>query len=234
MAACLKVYGRGVDPVASSGIFSAPAFQFLIVAFEIFLGVWLLSGLHRLGAWLTVLVAFTGFAFVSFYQGWIGRASCGCFGKVAVHPWVTFTIDLAAVAALLLARPDLTPLYRRRARIASVGARLFLVYSLLLACLALFGHYRYGSIDAALASLRKDRLSVSPALIDMGEGTPGETREASVEVADRPVRLIGGTSDCSCTVLGDLPSRSRRERHAPSPSPSVCRKRGELSTAKRS
>jgi hypothetical protein len=45
-------------------------------------------------------------------------------------------------------------------------------------------------------------------LVDMGEGVPGETRSASVELTNRtdePIRLIGGTSDCSCTVLADLP-----------------------------
>ena len=56
--------------------------------------------------------------------------------------------------------------------------------------------------------MRTERLSVHPPLIDMGHGAPGETREATVELTnrtDQPIRLIGGTADCSCTVIGDLP-----------------------------
>ena len=198
----------GVEPVASMGAFSAPAFKFLIVLFEVLLGVWLLTGKYQLAAWLTVLVAFVGFTAVSFYQGWIGQASCGCFGKVTVNPWITFGIDLVAVTALLLARPDLTPIWHYRTRIAYAGAAIVAGYLVLLGSLAGYAQYRHGSVAAALASFRGERLTVNPAMIDMGEGTPGETREASVELtnrADQPIRLIGGTSDCSCTVLGDLP-----------------------------
>jgi hypothetical protein len=42
----------------------------------------------------------------------------------------------------------------------------------------------------------------------MGEGVPGETREALLQLTnrtDKDIRVIGGTFDCSCTVLGDLP-----------------------------
>ena len=65
--------------------------------------------------------------------------------------------------------------------------------------LAAIAHYHFGSIPAALAALRNERLSLEPALIDMGEGIPGETREAAVTLTNRtdsPIRLIGGTADC--------------------------------------
>ena len=208
LAAGLKVHGMGVEPVASTGAFSAPAFKFLVVVFEILLGVWLLSGKYQLAAWLTVLVSFVGFTGVSFYQGWIGQASCGCFAKVTVNPWITFGIDLVAVTALLLARPDLTPLLHHRSRIAFTIAGFLASNLLLLGFLATYAHYRHGSVADVLATFRNERLSVNPAMIDMGEGSPGETRTAAVELTnrtDQPIRLIGGTSDCSCTVLDDLP-----------------------------
>jgi hypothetical protein len=208
-AAGLKVYGFGVDPVAPTGTFSAPAFQFLVIAFEIILAVWLLSGKYAVGSWLVALITFFGFTVISFFQGWIGQASCGCLGsKVTVNPWLMFVIDLAVVAALLVSRPDLRPLWEHRTGIVRTGGIVFVWYVLVLGTIAGFAHYRYGSIDAALASLRHERLSVNPRLIDMGQGAPGEIREATVEFAnrtDQPIRLIGGTLDCSCTVLGDLP-----------------------------
>lgn len=208
IAAALKMYGLGVDPVARTGMLSAPAFQFFLVLFELVLGAWLISGRQPAGAWLTVLIAFVAFACVSFYQGWIGLASCGCFGRVAVNPWVTFTVDVVAIVALLITRPDLQPLWDNRAAVARTGSVVGGGYLLILGGLALVAHFRHGSIDVALANLRNERLSVYPATLDMGEGTAGKTVESHLELSNRtdhPIRVIGGTSDCSCTVLGDLP-----------------------------
>ena len=211
-AAGLKLYGLGVDPVSRMGVFSGPALQFLIVAFEIFLGVWLISGKAPLGAWLAALVAFTVFAGVSLYQGVIGQASCGCFGKLSVNPWYTFGVDVAALVALGFARPDLKPLWQISR--SSLGRSCLPVacalggYLLLLGAVAAVAHHRFGSIDGAIAFLRGERLSLTPGLVDMGDGGPGETREASLELTNRTdhaIRLIGGTVDCSCTVLNDLP-----------------------------
>lgn len=209
VAAGLKAFGFGADPIARTGVFSVPAFQFVVMAFELLLGVWLLSGKQQLGAWVAVLMTFIGFAAISFYQGCIGQASCGCLGnRVAVSPWIMFGIDLAAIVALFAARPDLNPLWEQRAPIARAAAHILGGYCLLLGFLAAFAQFRYGSIDAALADLRSERVSVNPPLIDIGNVVPGETRDAVVELTNRtdgPIRLIGGTADCSCTVIGDLP-----------------------------
>jgi Protein of unknown function (DUF1573) len=209
IAAGLKVYGFNVDPVARTGMFSAPAFQFLVIVFELGLGGWLLSGQQRAGAWIAAMLTFTAFAGVSCYQGVIGQASCGCLGsKVSVNPWLMFVFDIAAIAMLLISRPDLKSLWTERAPIVRSVAGIFGAYVLLMGILAGVAHLGFGSIDAALASIRNERLSVFPALIDMGEGVPGETREAKVELTnrtDQPIRLIGGSADCSCTVLADLP-----------------------------
>jgi hypothetical protein len=209
IAAGLKIYGFGVDPVARLGIFSAPAFQFLVIVFEITLGVWLLSGKQSAGAWIAVIGTFGVFAAVSFYQGWVGQASCGCLGrKVSVNPWYMFAVDCAAVVATVAFRPDFKPLWNDRARIGITAAAILGGYAVLLGVLALVSVVHFGSMDAAIAALRGERLSLDPAMVDMGQGVPGEERDASVELTnrtDKPIRLIGGTADCSCTVLGDLP-----------------------------
>lgn len=212
-AAVLKGFGMGADPVARSGVFSAPVFQFLVLAFEILLGFWLLSGTQPIGSWLVVLATFCGFAGVTFYQGWIGLASCGCAGRlITINPWQAFAVDIAIVAALLRFRPDLRPL-RENPRASLTGALLPLAggglgTALILSLLAGLAHVNFGSTQGALAYLRGERLSVSPRLLDMGQGQPGETREATVELwnwTDKPVRLIGGTSDCSCVATNNLP-----------------------------
>ena len=106
-AAGLKLNGLAIDPVGRMGLFTLPAFQIAVVEFEIFLAVWLLWGRLPLGSWATALGVFTVFAGVSAYQGWIGRASCGCFGQLSVSPWYAFGIDVAVLLALMLGRPDL-------------------------------------------------------------------------------------------------------------------------------
>jgi hypothetical protein len=198
--AALKLNGLAVDPVGRMGLFSVPAFQIAVVEFEIFLAVWLLWGRQPLGSWAVALGVFTVFAAVSAYQGWIGRASCGCFGRLSVSPWYAFGIDLAVLLALILGRPDLAAVRQPRLLLANV---LPAVYGLggalvVLAMLAGLASLRYGSPDAALAHLRGERISLYPRLIDVGTGAPEEVREAAVEVVNRtdhPVRLIGGTKD---------------------------------------
>ncbi len=69
-------------------------------------------------------------------------------------------------------------------------------------------HLSFGSVPAAIAYLRGERISISPRLADLGAAPAGGMREVTVHIsnwADVPVRLIGGTADCSCTVLHDLP-----------------------------
>jgi len=189
------------------------SFQLAVIEFEVFLGVWLLSGKRLLGAWLLALATFSSFAVVSFYQGWVGQTSCGCLGRlVTLSPWYALGIDAVAIAALLLGRPDLKPLWDQpRSAVAAALlpfacglAGIVLLSALLIGLVTV----SFGSVPAAIAHLRGDRISVQPSVIDVGKGESGAEREISVKVAnwtDKPIRLIGGTTDCSCTVLNDLP-----------------------------
>ena len=211
-AAGLKLYGLRIEAVASSGLFSMPEFQIAVVEFELFLAAWLWWGKYPLGSWILGLAAFTCFAGASFYLGWVGQTSCGCFGALHVNPWATFSLDVLVLTGLALARPDLTPLWNNPRR-ALANAALPAVYGLagiglisaILLGLAIFG---FGSVAAAIASLRGERISIHPRLADVGAAEIGTDRQVKVEVTnwtDQPVRLIGGTQDCSCTVLADLP-----------------------------
>lgn len=201
VAAGLKLQGLAIDPVGRMGLFTLPAFQIAVVEFEIFLAIWLLWGKQPLGAWATALGVFAVFAGVSAYQGWIGRASCGCFGQLSVNPWYAFGIDLAVLLALVLGRPDLEIL-RRQPRFL-MASFLPAVYGLggavaILASFAGLASLIYGSPDAALAHLRVERISLYPRLIDVGTGAAGADRATELEVVNRnnhPIRLIGGTAD---------------------------------------
>ncbi|MEM4724837.1 MAG: DUF1573 domain-containing protein, partial [Candidatus Hadarchaeum sp.] len=59
-----------------------------------------------------------------------------------------------------------------------------------------------------LAQLRGQRVTVEPTIADLGTGWPGEVRTFTVLLTNRstsPVRVVGGTARCGCTVTRDLP-----------------------------
>ncbi|MCP4256963.1 MAG: hypothetical protein GY774_05480 [Planctomycetes bacterium] len=105
-AAVLKAHELLTVPVANKDIWSYRPFLIFQVEFEFALGIWLLSSIFKRLAWLATLVCFGLFSCVTLYKGLSGAASCGCFGRVHVNPWITLiVIDLTAVLALITFRP---------------------------------------------------------------------------------------------------------------------------------
>jgi len=108
-AAVLKGWQLLTEPVANNDIWSYRPFLILTVEFELALGLWLLSGLFKKTAWLISIGCFSLFSIITLYKGLTGAESCGCFGSVHVNPYITlFAIDLPALIALAIFRPDLT------------------------------------------------------------------------------------------------------------------------------
>src|SRR5262249_61843045 len=85
-AAGLKLKAVGFSSIPQVGYFSTPAVQIAVAEWELVLGIWLLSGRHRSGAWLMALVTFLALAAISFYLGWRGVASSGRLGARATNP----------------------------------------------------------------------------------------------------------------------------------------------------
>ena len=118
-AAALKAHQLATSPVPGEGLLSTRWLLTLWVEVEIVLGVWLVSGLAARRAWQAAVGCFVVFAVVTFVKAVRGDASCGCFGRVDVNPWVTLVLDVAALAALVRFRPSpeetgLSPAVRRR------------------------------------------------------------------------------------------------------------------------
>ena len=66
----------------------------------------------------------------------------------------------------------------------------------------------FGSVGSAIAYCRGEPVSLEPHLVDVGEASARESRHISVVLTnwtEQPVQLFGGTDDCLCTVLHDLP-----------------------------
>ncbi|MCY2929460.1 MAG: hypothetical protein NTV86_08185 [Planctomycetota bacterium] len=105
VAAGMETYRLATEPPTRGDLFLtrwAPAGW---VEAEIFLGVWLVTGVYRRAGWAVVLACFGTFCGVTLAKGLRGEASCGCFGAVPVNPWYTFVLDAAVVTALLTFRP---------------------------------------------------------------------------------------------------------------------------------
>lgn len=106
VAAGLKGYQLATEPVSGGGLMDSRWFLMATVEFEIFFGLWLLSGFWPRLTWAAAIACFGLFSVVSLSKALGGAASCGCFGQVQVNPWYTCMLDVAAVAALLRWRPD--------------------------------------------------------------------------------------------------------------------------------
>jgi hypothetical protein len=71
-AAGLKLYGLQFQPFAQHGLLLQASVQIAIVEWEIVLGLWLLSGFARAGAWFAAIFTFLSFAAVSLRLAVIG------------------------------------------------------------------------------------------------------------------------------------------------------------------
>jgi hypothetical protein len=210
-AAGLKLAGRGVSAVPQVGWFATPTIQVAAAEWEIVLGIWLLSGAYQIGAWFASLATFLSFAAISAYLGRIGVSSCGCFGAIHASPWYAFGLDLIAIAVIGAFWPGVRPEIRGARYLQppplSGVCMLFAIVLLVGSVVGSLALY-YGSVDAALARLRGDPVSVSETFVDLGHGTAGQFLQGTIELrnfTDDPIRVIGGTSDCQCAIIRDLP-----------------------------
>lgn len=207
-AAGLKLYGLSVSAVPRVGWFAQPWVQLAAVEWELVLGVWLLSGAYPRLSWLAAVLKFATFAGISSRLGSLGVASCGCFGTVPASPWSAFVADVVVLVFLFRLRPPLASAQPDLTPAVSGGMKWVAGVAVLMASITLGGSWLAGSPSAALARLRGEPISVSDRYLDFGPGHPGDQLEASVIIynwSEQPVRLVGGTSDCSCTAIEDLP-----------------------------
>jgi hypothetical protein len=150
---------------------------------------------------------FSVFACVSLYLALAGQTSCSCFGRLAVSPWVSFGVDVAAVASLAIWRPAQAddgprPAWMQQALKIASGACLLLALGGGIVLLT------FASPAEALAWFRGEAITVSPTVHDVGKGGPGEEQTFRVALTNRtkrPIRVVGGTTECACVATKDLP-----------------------------
>ena len=211
-AAALKIAGGAVDPVEHMGIFSLHAAQVAIVNVEILLAIWLWSRAFPSCSWSVAVIIFACFAVISGYQGWVGKSSCGCFGKLTVHPWIALSLDAFVLLMLALGRPTRDEF---SADVRALGANIVkrilvaaVVAGVLVASLTAYGFWRRGSLESAVAELRGEPVSVEPFIYDVGRCNQFDRKEITVRVVNRlsrPIRIVGQSPDCTCRMVSDVP-----------------------------
>jgi thiol-disulfide isomerase/thioredoxin/uncharacterized membrane protein YphA (DoxX/SURF4 family) len=155
-AAVMKGHELATGPVAQKSLLTTRWFLVLAVEFELVLALCLLSGLWKRLTWWVALASFAAFACITAYKVWHGETDCGCFGRIRTDPRYTLTLDLFAVASLLLFAP--TPDYRPKPtasrRFAVVGA-IVLAFSAALAYSMATLHVAMQSSDSGLLSVNR-------------------------------------------------------------------------------
>lgn len=181
----------------------------LAVLFELALrfGLIVVRRAHA-GLWPVTVATFVGFLGYNFHGLRIGQTSCGCFGAVSVRPGDALAPDVA-VLVLLSVWAVVDPAVRLGAATVRQAGGFLTGYAAAAAAWLLPAHLLFGSVEAAAAAVRGDAVFVEPAVLDFGPQPAGTAAEAVLTVrasGRQPVRLIGGTSNCSCTLLPDLPA----------------------------
>ncbi len=100
LAGGLTCYRFAMLPIASVSPSRLPGLQPALIAWETFLGLWLISGALPRAARRVAISCFSVFACYTLYEALAGKADCGCFGQVEVNPWFTFILDVSIVLAL--------------------------------------------------------------------------------------------------------------------------------------
>jgi hypothetical protein len=73
-----------------------------LIAVEVGLAVALISKFHTEMVRRISITLFSLFLLISLLKLLSGETSCGCFGQIEIHPFFSFTFDLAAISSLLL------------------------------------------------------------------------------------------------------------------------------------
>ncbi len=183
--------------------FSATWLFIALSQYELFLGMWLLSGLAKTGGWLVAVSTFAVFAGVGLWHLQLGQVNCDCFGSLPVRTWQAVALDVTVLLILGFAWPK-SWRFTLKPTALFLGNYLAVLAIWTVAAIAIFG-----STDVAVAKLRGDSLVAVPAAVEYGSIPAGETGSATVvfyNFTDREIRLLGGTADCSCTAIDDMPT----------------------------
>ena len=92
-AAGLKAHQLATGPLLGPGLLESRWFLVAVVEFELFFGLWLISGLFSFATWCAAIACFASFACIATWKMLSGESSCGCFCRVQVSPWYSAALE---------------------------------------------------------------------------------------------------------------------------------------------
>jgi hypothetical protein len=209
-AAGLKAYGLWSGTAEPDPFFFSPRTEMAVIETEAVLGLWLVSGIYPRVSRQVAIVFFGLLASASLYLALAGQASCGCFGRIHINPWITFALDVGAVALLcLLPMPDASSNHPSAwsASLQFLGKTCFRAVVILMV-VAIFFLLTTDDPATSLARLRGDSITIEPAVCDFESAPFGTKRSLHVRLTnrtERPIRIVGGSADCRCVAIHSLP-----------------------------
>lgn len=196
----------GAEVVPSEGSLISGGIQAIIIYVEIFVGAWLFLPGQVWEKWLAVVGLLISFLAVNLAFSWEGRASCGCFGPMKTDPRFVAALEFFLLVVFLICRPAV--LFPRIVRCEWCSLSSVSVALVCLGVALALGVMAFGTLDRATAFLANKTYSIAPGNINLGVSSQGDIREADVHISNwsaRPLRVVGGTSTCSCLTTSDLP-----------------------------
>ncbi len=100
LSAALKSWQYLQSPIPPYELQHFPGLEPVLIAWETFFGLWLISGALPIASRRVAIGCFSVFGCYALYEAVSGRTSCGCFGQVHVNPWYTFILDVSLVLML--------------------------------------------------------------------------------------------------------------------------------------
>jgi uncharacterized membrane protein YphA (DoxX/SURF4 family) len=195
VSALLKGHQLATDPFGRTGLPGPRWVGIALVELEFLLGVWLLSGLAAKAASAVATLGFCAFACVSLFKAISGEESCGCFGKVAMSPWISVGISVSAVVSLLLVP---SPARSRAFNGRSMGLMAAPI------ALAVWGGFKMTEMSWP-NSEKAIGLIGAESLHDFGTINPTQTPRSEYvfllrNTSDHPIRILETSSTCGCTT----------------------------------
>lgn len=194
--------------LSNGGTSSSAWYDPLIILFEFSLGIGLVFSRRRIGLWLVSVATFGAFAVYNMDSIRVGQASCGCFGSVPMSPWNALALDVAVLALLAL-----WATLNRDTRSVRQGLPDVVAFSGGIAVTSLIWlmvvHVGFGSTAAMWSALRGDHMFLETSVVDFGPVPSGQAAEHHLVIRNSSaadIRVIGGTSNCACTLIPDLPT----------------------------
>ncbi len=129
-AAFLKAYALATESLPEKSLLTSRSLLLPLTLFEFALGLWLLSGLHARLARYVVMFLFFTFLEIALYQALADERSCGCLGKLSVHPWIMVFVDSICLLLLVIWHPPRNgaTIWSHRWRLVTVVA-VFILFS---------------------------------------------------------------------------------------------------------